>query len=196
MIILLLLGAALGWALIRGGKISNLGYASFFGSELILVGFLTQAVIFSPLWGNEPILRPYTSTFYLISLEMLLVALAANFRLPGMWLLTLGFGLNFAAIAVNGGYMPASQFALEAAGLPVLLPGETLTNSIGMSTDTPLAFLGDIFAIPQSWFLANVFSLGDLVIGAGAARLIYGLTVPPAAANISEGLQSIENAKA
>jgi hypothetical protein len=31
------------------------------------------------------------------------------------------------------------------------------------------AFLGDVFAIPASWPLGNVFSVGDVLIGAGLA---------------------------
>ncbi len=32
-----------------------------------------------------------------------------------------------------------------------------------------LAFLGDVFAVPASWPLSNVFSVGDLLIAVGLA---------------------------
>ena len=35
-----------------------------------------------------------------------------------------------------------------------------------------LWFLGDVFAIPASWPLANVFSVGDVLIALGAAWAI------------------------
>lgn len=177
MIILLLLFAAVVWAWLRGGKITNLGYVSIKWSGLVLIGFMIQVVIFTPIWQDHPGLVPHTATFYVISLELILVALVANLQHPGIWLILIGFGLNFAAIAANGGYMPASQDSLAAAGLTVLLPGEVSHNSVGAGPGTPLAFLGDIFAIPQSWILPNVFSIGDLVIAVGAARLTYGLTI-------------------
>jgi hypothetical protein len=62
--------------------------------------------------------------------------------------------------------MPASADALAAAGLPATEPG--FESSAGLA-DPRLAFLGDVFAIPASWPLSNVFSVGDVCIGAGLA---------------------------
>jgi hypothetical protein len=94
------------------------------------------------------------------------VFLAANWRLPGLPLAALGAALNLLAIVANGGVMPASPSALAAAGLPVDQPG--FQNSAALA-DPRLAFLGDVFAVPASWPLSNVFSVGDLLIGAGLA---------------------------
>jgi hypothetical protein len=97
------------------------------------------------------------------------VFLAANWRVPGVPLVALGAGLNLLAIAANGGVMPASSDALAAAGLPVGGPGFRNSDAVA---DPRLAFLGDVFAIPASWPLSNVFSVGDVLIGAG---LVWGL---------------------
>jgi hypothetical protein len=94
------------------------------------------------------------------------VFLAANRRVPGMALTALGAALNLLAITANGGVMPASPAALVAAGLPVDEPG--FQNSTAVD-DPRLAFLGDVFAIPASWPLSNVFSVGDVLIGVGLA---------------------------
>ena len=94
------------------------------------------------------------------------VFLLANRRVPGMALVALGAALNLLAITANGGVMPASAEALAAAGLPVAEPG--FENSAALA-DPRLAFLGDVFAIPASWPLSNVFSVGDVCIGAGLA---------------------------
>ena len=94
------------------------------------------------------------------------VFLVANWRVPGLLLAALGAALNLLAIAANGGVMPASPDALAAAGLPVDAPG--FQNSTAL-VDPRLAFLGDVFAIPASWPLSNVFSVGDVLIGAGLA---------------------------
>jgi Family of unknown function (DUF5317) len=94
------------------------------------------------------------------------VFLLANRRVPGMALVALGAALNLLAITANGGVMPASAEALAAAGLPVAEPG--FANSAALD-DPRLAFLGDVFSIPAAWPLSNVFSVGDVCIGAGLA---------------------------
>ncbi len=94
------------------------------------------------------------------------VFLLANWRVPGMPLVVVGAACNLLAITANGGVMPASAEALAAAGLPADDPG--FENSAALA-DPRLAFLGDVFAIPAAWPLSNVFSVGDVLIGAGLA---------------------------
>jgi hypothetical protein len=98
--------------------------------------------------------------------------LVANRRLPGLPLVGLGAAANLLAIAANGGVMPASPSALAAAGLPPDPPG--FANSAVLA-DPRLAFLGDVLAIPAGWPLANVFSVGDVLIAAGAAVAVHVL---------------------
>ena len=98
--------------------------------------------------------------------------LVANRELPGIPLVVLGAAANLLAIAANGGVMPASPSALATAGLPPEQPG--FANSAALAHPR-LAFLGDVFAIPAGWPLANVFSVGDVLIAAGAAVAIHGL---------------------
>jgi Family of unknown function (DUF5317) len=100
------------------------------------------------------------------------VFLVANRRLPGMALVGLGAAANLLAIAANGGVMPASPAALAAAGMPPDPPG--FQNSAALA-DPRLAFLGDVFAIPAGWPLANVFSAGDVLIAAGAVVAVHGI---------------------
>ena len=94
------------------------------------------------------------------------VFLAANWGVPGIPVAALGAALNLLAIVANGGVMPASPAALERAGIPVDEPG--FQNSTAVA-DPRLAFLGDVFAVPASWPLSNVFSVGDVLIGLGLA---------------------------
>jgi len=79
-----------------------------------------------------------------------------------MALTALGAALNLLAITANGGVIPASPAALAMAGLPVDEPGFQSSTAVD---DPRLAFLGDVFAIPASWPLSNVFSVGDVLIG-------------------------------
>jgi Family of unknown function (DUF5317) len=93
------------------------------------------------------------------------VFLATNWRVPGMLVTALGAALNLLAIAANGGVMPASPAAVARAGLADD-PG--FQNSAVLAHPR-LAFLGDVFAVPASWPLSNVFSVGDVLIAVGLA---------------------------
>lgn len=92
-----------------------------------------------------------------------------NRRVAGLWLLALGAAGNALVIAANGGTMPASPAALRAAGADA---EEGFVNSAAAS-DAHLAWLGDVFAVPATWPLANVFSVGDVLIVAGAAWVAW-----------------------
>lgn len=93
----------------------------------------------------------------------------ANRRVRGVPLIAFGGTLNAIAIFANGGVMPASTGALEAAGIA---DDGTFTNS-GIVDDAHVPWLGDVFAVPASWPLSNVFSLGDIVIVVGIAYLAH-----------------------
>jgi hypothetical protein len=77
--------------------------------------------------------------------------------------------LNLIAIAANGGVMPASESAMRRAGL---LSGTDFTNS-GVVEHARVAWLGDVFSIPASWPLSNVFSVGDVVVVLGIGYLAH-----------------------
>jgi hypothetical protein len=94
-----------------------------------------------------------------------------NRRIPFLWLVCLGGALNLVAITANGGTMPARPAAVAAAGLTSSGP----SNS-GVVAHPHLAFLGDVFAIPASWPLHNVFSVGDVVLVVAAGLLMHRVT--------------------
>jgi hypothetical protein len=96
--------------------------------------------------------------------------LVSNRDLPGLWLVGLGTALNLTAIVANSGVMPASRAALELAGI---VPEDgRFANSTAVA-DARLAFLGDVFAWPAPLPLANVFSVGDVLIVVGAAIVVH-----------------------
>jgi hypothetical protein len=101
------------------------------------------------------------------------VFLAVNWRIPGMPLVALGGALNLLAICANGGVMPASPSALAGAGLPAGEPGFQSSAAVA---DPRLGFLGDIFYIPASWPLSNVFSVGDVLIALGVAWALHRIS--------------------
>jgi hypothetical protein len=95
-----------------------------------------------------------------------------NRDIPGVWLISVGAISNGIAIAANGGVMPASASAVRTAGLEPSPDG--FVNS-GVLDDPNLLFLGDVFAVPASWPFANVFSIGDVLIAAGAAYAVHAV---------------------
>jgi hypothetical protein len=106
-----------------------------------------------PNFLGEPV---HLFTFALAALFMW-----SNRRVCGSVPMTFGAMLNLAAIAANGGTMPASPWAWKTAGFPPLV-GEFENSNVVSSPK--LAWLGDVFAIPKGWPFANVFSVGDVVI--------------------------------
>jgi lipoprotein signal peptidase len=94
----------------------------------------------------------------------------ANRRVPGLMIIALGGISNFVAIAANGGVMPASHAALAMAGLEDQ-PGQ-FASSVPVG-NAKLQFLGDIFAVPASWPVHNVFSVGDVCIVVGAFVMVH-----------------------
>jgi len=94
-----------------------------------------------------------------------------NRRIPGATIIGIGAGSNAVAIVANGGVMPASPAAWKTAGFQAAAEGEFENSDI--TPDADLALLGDIFAIPASWPLSNVFSIGDIVIVLGGTYFAY-----------------------
>jgi hypothetical protein len=78
-----------------------------------------------------------------------------------------GGALNLLAISANGGVMPASAWAIARSGLEAR---DGFENSAVLA-DPRLLALGDVIPVPAGP-LANVLSVGDLVIFAGLALLL------------------------
>ena len=87
---------------------------------------------------------------------------------PRMLVVALGAASNLAAIIANGGYMPASIAAMEALGK---VPKTVYSNS-AVVPEPALAPLTDIFALPSWLPWANIFSIGDVLIGLGVVLVI------------------------
>ena len=77
-----------------------------------------------------------------------------------MPIVALGSISNLAAIIANGGFMPADAGALAIAGFT---DAGSHTNSVVLEHPA-LQPLTDIFAVPAGIPLANVYSIGDVLI--------------------------------
>lgn len=151
-------GILVGLAL--GGRASNLSALGFRWGWLALGGLVVQLLLFTPT--GEAVAGTAGPALYLASTLAVFVAVLRNLRLPGMPVVLLGALSNLLAIGANGGYMPASAEAMAIAGLP---PGDH-ANSVVLANPA-LRPLTDIFAIPAWLPMANVFSIGDVLIAVG-----------------------------
>jgi hypothetical protein len=159
------IGIALGY--LAGGRLDRLGSLRFDWAWLAVAGLLVQVVLFSPQLAD--VIAPgIGAALYVASTGAVLLAVARNLRLPGLALIALGAVSNLAAIVANGGIMPTTADALARAGLD---PGSGFSNS-AVREDAALAPLTDIYALPAWLPLANVFSIGDVLIGVGIALVI------------------------
>lgn len=153
---------------LTGGRVSAL--ADFKPGKVwaLWVALATQAVvIFVP--GGPSALYP---AGHVVSYGFAFLFLWANRDLSGLWLITLGAAMNTLATVVNGGVMPATRSALEMAGVGTGGSGFLNSTIVG---NPKLIFLGDVFAVPASFPLNNVFSPGDVCIVVGGAMVLYGI---------------------
>jgi hypothetical protein len=122
-----------------------------------------QLLLFSTPVGGA--LGDAAPAAYVASNVIVLVAVWRNLAIPGLPLVLIGGAANLITIVANGGYMPVSPEAVAAMGR---LPKEGYSNS-RLVDGVVLGPLTDIFAMPTWIPLANVFSIGDALIGIGAA---------------------------
>jgi hypothetical protein len=158
-------GIVLGY--LMGGRLEGLAALRFRWAWLAIGGLLAQVVLFSPLVGDV-VAGGLGEILYVVSTATVLVAVLRNIGIPGLVLVALGAISNLAAVAANGGIMPTTLAALESAGLAAQ-PG--FSNSAVLD-DPALAPLTDVYALPSWVPFANVFSVGDVLIGLGIVIVI------------------------
>jgi hypothetical protein len=157
--------AALGITFVAGGDLRLLSEIRLRKAWLCALALGIQVLVISVAPSGA-----YSAAGHIGSYLVAAAFVIVNRKVPGLWLIALGAGMNFLAIISNGGVMPASSGALELAGHPVA-SGQGFDNSAAVS-DANFAVLGDVFAIPEPWIFANVFSVGDVAIAAG---LVVGM---------------------
>jgi len=153
-----------------GGKLSLLARVRPRRSWALVASLGLQFAVFTLFSSQIP--EDLGRYAHLASYGFALIFVHANWRIPGMLVLVTGGLLNLAAIAANGGLMPASAEALERAGK--IDNAEEFKNSTEVE-GARLQFLGDIFAIPDGVPFANVFSIGDIVLVVGGGILVHSV---------------------
>lgn len=161
--------------LVLGGRPAGLAAIRFRWGWLVVLGFAIQVVLFSAPVTEQ--IGALGVPIYVGSTTLVLAALLGNISIQGLWIVALGAFSNMAAIATNGGYMPADPGALAALGRGP----ETVYSNSSIVAHPALQALTDIFAIPHGIPFANVFSVGDVLIGLGVVvALVVAMRRTPA----------------
>ena len=162
--------------LLTGGSLRNLLQRRLRWPLVVIAAFVIRELeIRTPLgsaaWGPA---------IFALSLAVLLAWAAWHHdRLPGIWLVVVGIGMNLVVVLVNGGRMPV---ALAAAHLgPAQLRDQgTFAQYALAGPDTHLGWLGDWIVLPPpiGRLFPQAYSPGDLVSTAGFAVVLFLATRP------------------
>jgi Family of unknown function (DUF5317) len=158
------------------GNLANLSGFRFRWAWVAVAGLLIQIALFTPT--GDAVAGGAGPAIYVASTVVVFLAVLRNIRLPGLPIVALGSISNLAAISANGGFMPADAGALAIAGFT---DAGSHTNSVVLEHPA-LQPLTDIFAVPAGIPMANVYSVGDVLIGIGIVIMIASLMRRPAAA--------------
>lgn len=153
-----------------GGRLSRLGEIRLRAWWTIILSLVIQVFLLEVFASTLDGL--VAATIHLLSYALAISFVWYNRHVTGMALIVVGGLLNLAAIAANGGVMPAQRSALETAG--IITDSPEFENS-AIVENARLWFLGDIFAIPENIPFANVFSVGDIILVLGGGITVHTL---------------------
>lgn len=166
----LVLAVAVGLVLGRllGGRVAALSALQIRAAWLFYVAIGLQVAGYPSGVLPWSISDSLATGLWLVSYAVLIAAVAVNVRLPGAAVVGLGMVCNLAAVLTNGGRMPARASALRAAG--VLYRG--VHNNSAVASHPSLPWLIDRWPVPAWIPMGNVYSVGDVLIAAGAVVLV------------------------
>jgi diguanylate cyclase (GGDEF)-like protein len=145
-----------------------------------------QLPLYSPPFDTWPAVVAAGPLLGSVTMALVAVMLVRNAVGPlrvACLLAALGISLNLIVITANGGWMPRAEEltvllgdgGIRAANQPDLVA----SNTAPMRPDTHLAWLGDTFPQPAWMPMANLVSIGDLFLSAGAAWWAFVVTLGP-----------------
>ena len=135
---------------------------------LVWLALGVQLVLFEYLGRRIPL--PVSDKIHLGTYALALGFLWLNRRLPGGWLVAIGTCSTSPRSWPTTARCPPTW--KRGARRACEIPPEVFENSRALSSPR-LAMLGDIFYVPASWPLSNVFSIGDVLIVIGSTYLAH-----------------------
>jgi hypothetical protein len=154
---------------LAGGKLSALTALRLRALPVICLAMALQIFVINIVASS--INTDVAEGIHLLSYVLAFVFVWLNRRVAGIGILAIGATMNAVAIGVNGGVMPTTDWAIKTSGQEAEVAG-TFTNS-GRVEEAKLVFLGDVFAWPSPMPLANVFSLGDILLVVGSSVALH-----------------------
>ncbi len=147
---------------------------------MALAALAAQLVVIYVGFGGAGELRRFV---FPASYALLLAFVILNRRRVGFLVIGAGMLLNFLVIVANGGLMPIAPATMERAGLEDELVelGDSVPQTKNVlldESDTNLQWLSDrlTWDTPGPF---SVFSIGDLIVGAGLVVISIELLLPP-----------------
>ena len=160
-----------------GGRIDRIADLALRGAPLFFAAFVLQLIAFPSGILPFAIADSVATTLWLCSYALLVALALLNRRVRGFPLAIAGMFSNLAAVLANHGHMPALPSALAAAGTPI----ERVHNNSVVADNPHLAWLIDRWGAPEWVPLANVYSVGDVLLALGAVVIVsaaMGATFP------------------
>ena len=161
-----LIGLVAGLAL--GGSFDRLADIKLRGSALFGIVLGVQIVAYPTGILPFAISDGLATALWLCSYGALVLLAVLNRKLRGFPIAAAGMLSNLVAVLVNGGHMPALPSALAAAGTPI----EHLHNNSVVVDNPHLAWLIDRWGAPDWVPLANVYSVGDVLLAVGTVVIV------------------------
>ncbi|HET6817573.1 MAG TPA: DUF5317 family protein [Mycobacteriales bacterium] len=161
--------AAVGVALLLGGRWSRLSALRLRSRGLVPIALLVQAG--GALFADYSDARTAYAAGLALSAVLVAVFCARNLGVRGIGLVTLGLTANAVVVAANGS-MPVSIVAAYHARVPILsiAQGSDPRHEIA-GVGTRLRPLGDVVPVPLP-VRPEVVSVGDVLVAAGLAELL------------------------
>ncbi|CCQ94610.1 conserved membrane hypothetical protein [[Clostridium] ultunense Esp] len=143
--------------LIRGGNLKRFKSINHKTMWIFILGILIQYILgfLSKAEGIDSLnkILLYNKQLQILSYILILIGILFNLKLRSLWVVLLGYVLNFLVLATNNWERP-----------------NLINNPIMDHIKFP--FLGDTILFSESYPLPKIISLGDLIISFGIFALI------------------------
>lgn len=174
--VLVLVGVLVAWLL--GANLRQLRLVRLRATWVVFAALGIQILLFTS--ASRSLRLPVSeSTAHVATYVGLIAFVVANIRQPGFAFAALGCLLNTIVIAANGGRMPVSLASWTATGRAASdLTVHGSYNNVVLASHAHLSWLGDVFALPPDFPLANSLSVGDLLLLIGVITFVFRASLP------------------